>query len=587
MDLFLLQAVASESAGLLVGRELQRVACLGHSRYLLRFATPSRDNLLISVRPELPRFHLLPRGTRALEGPPDRFTALLDHELGGAVLRRLDAQRWDRVVEMRFDLPPRHDAATRRRLVIELFGRSANVMLLDAAGTVLGHARAIKSTYRAAAAGTAYQPPIRHPDYEDLPAGPAALAAIAARRADPATFLRPLSPALADDLKAMAPAGAAAIRARLEQIFEAAGAGAWEPVVYSSRPLAQFTEGDAPAKTDLIVAPLTLRSPLHDRHAVEDTVYEKRFGSPSEAAAVGFGLAERLRDFVALREHHRAQVRKEISRLTTLAGKLEAELEAARSCDRFRRFGEALLAGLRTARVMGHEAEVADPRDPEGTSLRVPIDPARSLQDNAQALFARYKKGKRGRATVETRLAAVRDRLRQWREMEPLAARVQSQEDLAGLRESMGRLGLVHAPRDRKVRPGARAPAAPARVRRHISPDGLVILVGRSGDENDTLTFSVATPTDFWLHAAGHPGAHVVVRNPQRLKTLPEATLRLAAGIAAFYSGARGESGAEVHYTQRKHVHKRRGMPRGQVLLRRFKSIRVAPRLPGSTLRDV
>src|SRR5260221_9804132 len=105
----------------------------------------------------------------------------------------------------------------------------------------------------------------------------------------------------------------------------------------------------------------------------------------------------------------------------------------------------------------------------------------------------------------------------------------------------MDRLGMVHAPppRTRGASPG-RGETAPARVRRHTSRDGLVILIGKSGEENDTLTFKIAAPWDFWLHAAGRPGAHVVVRNPQRLKQLPDATLREAAGLAAFYSGGRG-----------------------------------------------
>ena len=151
----------------------------------------------------------------------------------------------------------------------------------------------------------------------------------------------------------------------------------------------------------------------------------------------------------------------------------------------------------------------------------------------------------------------------------------------------MAGLGIVHAPPPKRGAPRTGARATPARVRRFTSPDGLAILVGKSGEENDTLTFRVASPDDFWLHAAGHPGAHVVVRNPQRLKTLPEATLRVAAQAAAFFSGAREAGKAEVHYTQRRHVHKRKGGPAGQVLLRRFRSIQVVPKAPISTLEDV
>jgi predicted ribosome quality control (RQC) complex YloA/Tae2 family protein len=169
--------------------------------------------------------------------------------------------------------------------------------------------------------------------------------------------------------------------------------------------------------------------------------------------------------------------------------------------------------------------------------------------------------------------------------LEAQAGCVQTGEDLARLREGLDRLGVVHPVASRKAAPRPRE--APTRVRRHTTEDGFVILVGRSGAENDTLTFKVASPEDFWLHAAGSPGAHVVVRNPGRVRSLPEGTLRAAAGIAAHYSGARGEGKVEVHYTQRKHVRKRKGMPPGQVLVRKFQSIQVAPRLPAPMAEDV
>ena len=50
MDFFLLDAVATEAAARLIEQEVLRVSCLGLNRYLLRFATRDRANLLISVR---------------------------------------------------------------------------------------------------------------------------------------------------------------------------------------------------------------------------------------------------------------------------------------------------------------------------------------------------------------------------------------------------------------------------------------------------------------------------------------------------------------------------------------------------------
>src|SRR6266581_984018 len=128
MDQFLLRAVVSEIARL-VDQEIQRVSHLGRHRYLLRFANAARDNLLVSVRPELPRCHLLTAG-RVAEGPPDRFAALLEEEIGGAILSGVDPAPWDRLVSLRFRGSRLGGGRVDRTLVIELLGHSANLHLL-------------------------------------------------------------------------------------------------------------------------------------------------------------------------------------------------------------------------------------------------------------------------------------------------------------------------------------------------------------------------------------------------------------------------------------------------------------------------
>lgn len=579
MDQFLLQGAVSEAAVRLIEQEVLRVSCLGLHRYLLRFATSRKDNLLLSVRPDLPRFHLV-SARRAAEAPADRFGAWLDRELTGAVLQSLEKPPWDRVVRMRFRLPRKDDGARELRLVVELLGRSANLIALDPEGLVLAHGRDMTSRHRAPEPGQRYVPPTGREEFDAVPLGPEAIAIAGERFGGALSFLTRISPLLARDLTAAAANEETAVR-RLGEILAAARDDSWSPLVYSSRPLQELAEGDDPGDAGLIVAPLPLLSPGQGARLVATS-----FPGCSEAAEAGFGLLERLRDFKDLRDHHEAIVRKEIDKLTSLLGKLETELAGARGSDRFRRMGEALLAGLSKARVENDRAVVPDPYTSDGEPLSVPIDPALPLQENARLLFDRYKKGKRGAVTIEKRLKAAGARLDEWRELAGPAAAVRTVDDLDRLREGMAGLGLVHASRpSRGDRP--RAGETPARVRRYTSPDGLLVLVGKSGEENDRLTFKVASPWDFWLHAADRRGAHVVVRNPKRLKALPEKSLRLAAEIAAYHSGARLEGKVEVHYTQRKHVHKRKGMPSGQVLLRRFRSVQVAPRLPGSTAEEI
>lgn len=114
-------------------------------------------------------------------------------------------------------------------------------------------------------------------------------------------------------------------------------------------------------------------------------------------------------------------------------------------------------------------------------------------------------------------------------------------------------------------------------ARRFVSPDGFVVLVGKSAEDNDRLSLDLAAPEDFWYHLAGDSGSHVVVRNPDRLERLPRETERFAAGLAAGYSKAKNAGRVAVHACRGADVSKRRGQPPGEVTLASWRSIQVQP----------
>jgi predicted ribosome quality control (RQC) complex YloA/Tae2 family protein len=114
-------------------------------------------------------------------------------------------------------------------------------------------------------------------------------------------------------------------------------------------------------------------------------------------------------------------------------------------------------------------------------------------------------------------------------------------------------------------------------ARRFDSPDGFIILVGKAADDNDTLTFKVGRPEDFWLHVAGESGSHVIVLNDAGVERLPRATRDLAAALAARYSRAKAGGWVSVHLCQCRDVSKRRGAPAGEVQLRRWDSVKAKP----------
>ncbi len=109
------------------------------------------------------------------------------------------------------------------------------------------------------------------------------------------------------------------------------------------------------------------------------------------------------------------------------------------------------------------------------------------------------------------------------------------------------------------------------------SPDGFVILVGRSAKDNDIVTFKLGRPYDFWLHVVGESGSHVVVLNDEKASRMPRATEQLAAGLAAGYSKARTGGQVSVHWTTCNEVRKPRGAPPGKVSLSQFQRTKATP----------
>ena len=80
---------------------------------------------------------------------------------------------------------------------------------------------------------------------------------------------------------------------------------------------------------------------------------------------------------------------------------------------------------------------------------------------------------------------------------------------------------------------------------------------------------------DLWLHARGLPGSHVIIRCSGR--PVSEETVRLAAGLAAYYSKGQGEAAVDVMIAERRRVHRAPGGRPGMVLVEGERVMRVKP----------
>lgn len=101
------------------------------------------------------------------------------------------------------------------------------------------------------------------------------------------------------------------------------------------------------------------------------------------------------------------------------------------------------------------------------------------------------------------------------------------------------------------------------------------IIFGTSARQNDKISTEIAEADDFWFHAAGYAGSHVIVRNPDRLPSLPKSVEKRAAQLAIHHSKAKKARGKiEVHVAWAKDVRKPKGFPPGKVVLKDHWSVK-------------
>ena len=116
--------------------------------------------------------------------------------------------------------------------------------------------------------------------------------------------------------------------------------------------------------------------------------------------------------------------------------------------------------------------------------------------------------------------------------------------------------------------------------------DGFVAYAGKNAANNDELTMKFAKPNDMWFHARGSSGSHVVVPLNKDQK-LPKKILEQAAGVAAYYSGAKNAKYTPVAYCLKKFVRKPKGSHPGSVTIARETVILAEPKLPESKVENL
>ena len=209
-----------------------------------------------------------------------------------------------------------------------------------------------------------------------------------------------------------------------------------------------------------------------------------------------------------------------------------------------------------------------------GEPVVIPLEPELTPAENAKKYFEKYGKLKRTHEALVKLTEEVKEEIAHLKSVSAALDIAVGEEDLLQIREELMESGYI------RRKGGAKKVRITSRPFHYISSDGYDIYVGKNNLQNDELTFKFATGGDWWFHAKGCAGSHVIAK-ARAGEEMPDSTFEEAARLAAYYSAGRQQDKVEVDYIQKKHVKKPAGAKPGFVVYYTNFSMAIAPDISG------
>ncbi|HQX62176.1 MAG TPA: NFACT RNA binding domain-containing protein [Thermomicrobiales bacterium] len=583
-DVLTIAAIVDECDKLLIGARIQQVLHVDARTIAFEvYAGHRRRWLVMSIHPDDAGFWL---STKRIDADPERVSPLLlllrKYARGGRIVA-ISQPPFERIIRLSIAKPTR---ATNRdddieddnddidltttELYVELMGRRSNIILVDDEGRILDSIKRVSPEMSRVRTVRPRQMYIAPPPQNRIDPAQANAASLTGSE-QPQTIERQLiatfhgmSPALAREAAYRAGLDATASMTTLDdserQRLATAVRGLFEPLETGA--FSAWTYQQTNGRSDFSSVELASLAASPDVEAtpaasvLEAAEQIARSERPEAAPQRHAARRERL-----LEEIDQARARID-NRLRSLA----EQAARAEEAELWRAMGEAIYI---------HVAEIVPRQEVLRTEdgLEIPLDPSLTASQNAQELFERYRKAQAAEHNVPQLMEAARQELAYVDQVRAMATLAEGFDDIEAVRLEWIEQGVVAArapSRANRPRPSREA----RRPRTFRTRDGDTILVGRTGPQNDQVTFTIAAQGDLWLHVRNMPGAHVILRShgPHHNRAI-----ETAAALAAWYSDGRGSTAVEVDATEQRNVRKIKGAGPGMVTYRNERTINVRP----------
>jgi predicted ribosome quality control (RQC) complex YloA/Tae2 family protein len=290
------------------------------------------------------------------------------------------------------------------------------------------------------------------------------------------------------------------------------------------------------------------------------------------AEAVNYLLSKKyyLEDKYSKEKLIRNHLEREIKKVSSKIQNLQGLIERGTKEEEYNKFGQLLLANLSSIKSRMSSIVVEDIIS-EGSKIKIDLNPALSPQKNVDYYFDKSRSEKISFAKNLQLFENAKKDYEQLKKLENSLNEIESPKELDVLMKKL------------KIKSQEVSEAKEdlsSKFKQYLIEGKYKVYVGKDSKSNDLLTTRFAKQNDYWFHARGSSGSHVILRVESTKESVPKSTLKKAAAIAAYHSKSKTAGVVPVAYTFKKYVVKKKGDPSGTVRLLREDVLLVRPEIP-------
>ena len=254
---------------------------------------------------------------------------------------------------------------------------------------------------------------------------------------------------------------------------------------------------------------------------------------------------------------------------------IDAKLQECDGMDKYRLYGELITANLyQLTNTHSDSIELYNYYD--NSNIKIPLDVKYSPSMNAKRYFKKYSKLKNAYKIVSEQKVETEKELNY---IESIVYELEDSTCLEDVQYIFEEISENVVFKEKLKRKEKKNKNQKKKTQQKFSPieyevNGYKIYVGRNNKENDWLTVSFASKTDYWFHTKDVQGSHVILKAD---KEVNDDILVKVAEIAAKHSKAKMSSNVPVDYCLVQFVKKPNGSKPGMVIFTNNKTLNVNP----------